>query len=46
MIQEKTGLIIDAYFSATKIKWILENVPGARQKAEKGNLHSEQLTPG
>jgi len=37
-IQEKTGLIIDAYFSATKLRWILENVPGARQKAEKGEL--------
>lgn len=37
-IQEKTGLIIDAYFSATKIKWLLDNVPGARQKAEKGEL--------
>ena len=38
MIQEKTGLIIDAYFSATKIKWILDNIPGARQSAEKGML--------
>lgn len=38
MIREKTGLIIDAYFSATKIRWILENVPGARQKAEAGQL--------
>jgi len=37
-IQEKTGLIIDAYFSATKIRWILENVPGAREKAESGKL--------
>jgi len=37
-IQEKTGLIIDAYFSATKLRWILENVPGAREKAEKGEL--------
>lgn len=37
-IQEKTGLIIDAYFSATKIKWILDNVPEARQKAEAGSL--------
>ncbi|MDX2304572.1 MAG: glycerol kinase GlpK [Microscillaceae bacterium] len=37
-IQEKTGLIIDAYFSATKIKWILDNVAGARQKAEKGEI--------
>jgi len=38
MIQEKTGLIIDAYFSATKIKWILDNVPGARKQAEAGHL--------
>ncbi|MDE6298140.1 MAG: glycerol kinase GlpK, partial [Muribaculaceae bacterium] len=38
MIKEKTGLIIDAYFSATKIRWILENVPGAREKAEAGKL--------
>lgn len=37
-IRQKTGLIIDAYFSATKIKWILDNVPGARQRAEKGKL--------
>ena len=37
-IQEKTGLIIDAYFSATKLKWILENVPGAKAKATKGEL--------
>lgn len=37
-IKEKTGLIIDAYFSATKVKWILDNVDGARQKAEKGDL--------
>jgi glycerol kinase len=37
-IQEKTGLIIDAYFSATKLKWILDNVSGARTKAEKGEL--------
>ena len=34
----KTGLVIDAYFSATKIKWILDNVPGAREKAENGDL--------
>ena len=38
LIRSKTGLIIDAYFSATKIRWILENVPGARQKAEEGKL--------
>ena len=36
--RQKTGLIIDAYFSATKLKWILDNVPGARQKAEAGEL--------
>ncbi len=38
MIRKKTGLIIDAYFSATKIRWILENVKGARKKAENGDL--------
>ena len=38
MIRRKTGLIIDAYFSATKIKWILDNVPGARERANKGKL--------
>ena len=37
-IREKTGLIIDAYFSGTKIKWILDNVEGAREKAEAGKL--------
>ena len=37
-IRSKTGLIIDAYFSATKVNWILENIPGARQKAEEGKL--------
>lgn len=36
--REKTGLLIDAYFSATKLRWILEHVPGAREKAETGNL--------
>ncbi len=36
--REKTGLVIDAYFSATKIKWILDNVEGARERAEKGEL--------
>ncbi|MBQ8356120.1 MAG: glycerol kinase GlpK [Oscillospiraceae bacterium] len=34
----KTGLVIDAYFSGTKLRWILENVPGARQRAERGEL--------
>ena len=38
MIREKTGLRIDPYFSGTKVKWILDNVPGAREKAEKGDL--------
>lgn len=38
IIKEKTGLIIDAYFSGTKIKWILDNVEGARQKAQAGEL--------
>lgn len=37
-IKRKTGLVIDAYFSGTKIKWILDNVEGAREKAEKGEL--------
>ena len=37
-VREKTGLIIDAYFSGTKIKWILDNVPGARKRAEMGKL--------
>lgn len=36
--REKTGLVIDAYFSATKIKWILDNVEGARERAERGEL--------
>lgn len=38
LIRSKTGLIIDAYFSATKIRWILENVPEARRKAQEGKL--------
>lgn len=37
-IQQKTGLVIDAYFSASKLKWILDNVPGAREKANRGQL--------
>jgi len=37
-IQEKTGLIIDSYFSATKVRWVLENIEGAKAKAEKGEL--------
>ena len=38
IIKEKTGLLADAYFSGTKIKWILDHVPGAREKAKKGQL--------
>lgn len=38
MIQQKTGLVVDAYFSATKVKWILDNVKGVRERAEKGEL--------
>ena len=37
-IRAKTGLVIDAYFSATKLRWVLENVPGAREKARQGQL--------
>lgn len=38
MVREKTGLVVDAYFSGTKVKWILDNVEGARAKAKKGEL--------
>lgn len=38
-IRNKTGLVVDAYFSGTKVKWILDNVEGAREKAEKGELY-------
>ncbi len=38
MVQQKTGLIIDAYFSGTKIRWLLDHVPSARKKAEAGQL--------
>ncbi|TBR44872.1 glycerol kinase [Marinomonas agarivorans] len=37
-VQEKTGLLIDPYFSATKIRWILENVPGVKEQADQGNI--------
>ena len=37
-IRQKTGLVVDPYFSGTKIRWILENIPGTREKAEKGQL--------
>lgn len=38
LIQQKTGLVLDAYFSGTKLKWLLNNVPGARERAENGEL--------
>ena len=38
LVREKTGLLIDSYFSATKIRWILQNVPGAKEKAQRGDL--------
>ena len=38
MVQAKTGLLLDPYFSATKIKWLLDTVPGARDRAAKGEL--------
>jgi glycerol kinase len=38
MVREKTGLLIDAYFSGTKVKWLLDHVPGAREKAQRGEL--------
>lgn len=38
MFRQKTGLVIDAYFSGTKLRWILENVPGVRERAERGEL--------
>ena len=37
-LQRKTGLVLDAYFSATKLEWLLDNVPGARARAEAGEL--------
>jgi glycerol kinase len=37
-VQQKTGLVIDAYFSGTKLEWLLDNVPGARERAERGQL--------
>ena len=38
VIREKTGLVTDAYFSGTKVAWLLDNVPGARRRAEAGEL--------
>lgn len=46
LFRDKTGLLIDAYFSGTKVKWILDNVEGAREKAERGSFSLERLTHG
>ena len=46
MIHKKTGLIIDSYFSATKIRWILDHVEGAQERAEKASCYSVRLTLG
>ncbi len=46
MVQHKTGLIIDAYFCATKIRWILDNVDGAASERKKVNLHLARLIAG
>ena len=43
MFIDKTGLLIDGYFSGTEIKWILDNVPGAREKAEAGELYFSNI---
>ncbi len=40
--REKTGLVIDAYFSGTKVKWLLDNVPGARERAEREEEHAAE----
>ena len=45
-IRQKTGLEPDAYFSGSKIKWLLDNVPGARKRANAGKLLFAPLTPG
>ncbi len=45
-VHETTGLVIDAYFSGTKINWILDNVPGARERAERGELLFGTSTAG
>ena len=44
--REKTGLVLDAYFSGTKLKWILDHVEGARERAEKGSCFLEPWIPG
>jgi glycerol kinase len=46
MVQQKTGLLLDPYFSGTKLAWLLDNVEGARQKAEAGKLPSAPSTAG
>jgi len=46
IIREKTGLVIDPYFSGTKIAWLLDNIPGARLRAERGELAFAPWIPG
>lgn len=43
MIREKTGLVVDAYFSATKIKWVIDNVPGVKEKIERNRINAGTL---
>ena len=45
-VRNKTGLVIDSYFSGTKVKWILDHVDGARARAERESFVSERLIPG
>lgn len=45
-IKERTGLVPDAYFSGSKIKWILDHVPGARERARRGEIYSARWTAG
>lgn len=45
LVRERTGLLIDPYFSATKLAWLLDNVPQARERAEKGELLLAPLIP-
>ena len=46
LIEERTGLIPDAYYSASKIRWILDDINGAQERAEKGELLAGRSTPG
>ena len=46
LVAERTGLLIDAYFSGTKIRWLLDHVPGARERAERGSCAPARWTAG